>query len=178
MTVRVPTRGLLIPADPDLPVLRRTFANLSDYQATVGGMIDAVDIRVLQLSLYFSEEGLVTGLPFNQRATFLWWLHDASARHHAVLTGDVCAIGMPDRDGNDTHVRESVASLLTGPGKYAVQAQLPGGWYSTGLDFDAYLDAVVIAGLLLVGEDPVPDVRVAPPVKSPHSEPCSPLSHQ
>lgn len=52
---------------------KREFTCLEDYQAAVGGLIEAVDVPDLGITIYVNDEGLLRHLPFNSRASFLWW---------------------------------------------------------------------------------------------------------
>lgn len=64
--LRIPTE-----ADESIAILKVDTAE--DYQAAVGGWIEPVDIPALGVTVYVHEEGLLRHLPFNSRATFLWW---------------------------------------------------------------------------------------------------------
>jgi hypothetical protein len=48
-------KGLVIPADPELPIEVREFNKLEDYQAAVGGWIEAVDVPPLGISTYVNQ---------------------------------------------------------------------------------------------------------------------------
>ncbi|MBZ4488089.1 DUF3846 domain-containing protein [Microbacterium sp. cx-55] len=114
-------RGILIPAaeqrDPEL----RSFAMLEDYQAAVGGWIEAVDVPGLGVTMYVNEMGLIRGLPFNRRATFLWWYHLPSVRNQARLAGDAILVGWPDPEGNNTDAPREVERHVLGGGFHRVQ---------------------------------------------------------
>lgn len=92
-------QGIVIPAIDSMPLAVREFAGLKDYQEAVGGWIEAVDIPDLGITIYVNEEGLVHHLPFNSRATFLWWYHWPASRNVAMLVGEAVIVGMPDHDG-------------------------------------------------------------------------------
>lgn len=68
-------QGIVIPASDSESLVGAEFAKLEDYQRVVVGWIEAVDIPDLNATIYVNEEGLLRGLLFNWRATFLWWFH-------------------------------------------------------------------------------------------------------
>ncbi|MDR6200728.1 hypothetical protein QE374_002637 [Microbacterium sp. SORGH_AS428] len=59
-----------------------------------------------------NEEGLLRGLPFNRRATFLWWFHVPSARNEARLVGDALLVGLPEGDGEATDLPDAALRAL------------------------------------------------------------------
>lgn len=66
-------KALVIPAAEDEPITECEVDRLEDYRAVVGGWIELVDIPAIGVMAYVHEEGLMLDLPFNPRATFLWW---------------------------------------------------------------------------------------------------------
>lgn len=72
--------GIVIPAAAESSLEEREFANLEDYQAAVGGWIEAVDLPSFGVTICVNEEGLLRHLPFNSRASFPWWYHVSAAR--------------------------------------------------------------------------------------------------
>ncbi|WP_402843636.1 DUF3846 domain-containing protein [Microbacterium sp. GXS0129] len=117
--------GLYIPADDSEAVEIRELEKLEDYQAAVGGWIEAVDVPSLGVTIYVNEEGLRRRLPFNPRASFLWWFHGPGA-HQAMLVGDAIIVGIPDENGDGTDVPEEVVGLLTVAREYAIAIQIGG----------------------------------------------------
>lgn len=105
-------QGIVIPADAESPLELRNFAQLEDYQAAVGGWIEAVDLLDFGVTIYVNEEGLLRHLPFNSRASFLWWYHVPEARQKAMLVGDAVLIGLPDRNGNSPDLPDAVREIL------------------------------------------------------------------
>jgi hypothetical protein len=157
-------KGLVIPADPELPIELREFNKLEDYQAAVGGWIEAVDVPPLGITTYVNEEGLLRKLPFNSRATFLWWYELPHVRHQAMLVGDAVVVGLPDGDGDgeSTSIPESTLGLLTNQEQYAVMV-LAGDssfWVSHPFPYDDFLEAVVWAMILYDRVTDTRDVRV------------------
>lgn len=116
-------RGLLISADISTPLAIRDFHGLEELQSAVKGFVEAVDVEELGATIYVNEEGLVRHLPFNARASFLWWLH-THRTSRALLVGDAVIVGMPDPAGDDRDVPESLVDLVMAPGPYAVQLTL------------------------------------------------------
>ena len=106
------TKGIVVPHDGDAPLELREFSEFGDYQQTVGGWIEAVDIPSLGVAVYVNEEGLLQHLPLNSRVTFLWWFHVPEARQRAMLLGNAVIVGAPDVEGNTTDVPAAVCSLL------------------------------------------------------------------
>lgn len=117
-------RGIFLPTVED-KIEVRDFATLEAYQTAVSGWIEAVDVPGLGITIYVNEEGLLRHLPFNSRASFLWWYHAPGTRQ-AMLVGDAVIVGLRDDDGNDTDVPERVVDLLTDDGEYAVLIKVGG----------------------------------------------------
>lgn len=118
-------QGMHIPADDTLPLEVREFADIVAYQEVVDGWIEPVDINPLGITLFVNEEGLVRRMPFNARATFLWWYFVPDARNHAMLVGDAVMVGQPDRDGDTTDVPREVVELLTAKSGYRLRVEVP-----------------------------------------------------
>jgi len=158
-------RALRIPADQDEPISPLDVHQLEDYRAAVGGWIEPVDIPELGITIYVHEEGLVLGLPFNPRASFLWWYFVPEARQKAMLVGPALIVGLPDANDDSTDVPAGVASLLTDTGPWQVEAHFPGlaKWYRRLETHGDYFEALVYAMVLLERWVEVDDVRVVPP---------------
>jgi len=111
--------GLVVPTDPALPVSKIDVDGLDDYQAVVGGYIEAVRPRqegrraIMNLTGiigYANEEGLLRGLPANPRASSLFG---------QPLVGNVLiledAVGLYDPgDGDECAVSENTILWATG----------------------------------------------------------------
>ncbi|WP_298868466.1 DUF3846 domain-containing protein [uncultured Microbacterium sp.] len=156
--------GVVIPADAEERVERRDFASLEDYQAAVGGQIEAIDLHSLGVTLFVNEEGMLQRLPFNSRASSLWWYHVPDARHRTMLVGDAVVVGLPDRNGDSTDVPEMATDLLTGYGPWKVEVRTVGDtkWYSNQLVYIDYFEAITWAMLTLERWTAAEDVRVVP----------------
>lgn len=126
-------KGIYVPVDQSEPLEQREFATLEDYQAAVGGWIEAVDVPSLGITIYVNEEGLLRHLPFNPRASFLWWYHVPGA-HQAMLVGNAIIVGAPDEDGDSTDVPQEVVDLLMVAREYAVAIQIGGTSEPSGSD--------------------------------------------
>ena len=113
-------RALRIPAEADEPITELEVFKLEDYQAAVGGWIAPVDLPDLDVTIYVHEEGLIMRLPFNSRATFLWWHFVREARQKAMLVGPALVVGLPDRNGESTDVPAGAIELLSQSREHAV----------------------------------------------------------
>ncbi|GAA4353234.1 DUF3846 domain-containing protein [Microbacterium rhizosphaerae] len=148
----------------DEPVELREFSSLEDYQAAVGGWIEPVDLLDLGTTVYINEEGLLRQLPFNSRATFLWWYHVPEARQRAMLAGDAVLVGLPDSNGDSTDLPGSVSETLAGSGTWRVEVRTVGDpkWYGNQATYVDYFEALVWAMLTLERWTAAEDVRVVP----------------
>lgn len=157
-------RALRIPADQDEPITEPYVDKLEDYQAAVGGWIEPVDIPELGVTIYVHEEGLVLGLPFNPRATFLWWYFVPESRQKAMLVGPALIVGVPDRNGDSRSIPTDVARLLAEPGRWRVEAKVKGekDWMQIPATHTDYFEALVWAMVTLERWRRVEDVRVVP----------------
>ncbi len=113
-------RALRIPTDESEPITELEVHVLEDYQAAVGGWIEPVDLPDLGVTIYVHEEGLIMRLPFNPRATFLWWHFVPEARQKAMLVGPALVVGLPDRNGESTDIPARALELLNQPREHAV----------------------------------------------------------
>ncbi len=157
-------RALRIPAEAEEPITDLEVFQLEDYQAAVGGWIEPVDIPELGITVYVHEEGLVLGLPFNSRATFLWWYFVPEARQRAMLVGPALIVGLPDRNGHSTDIPREVTVLFTQLGKWRVEAKPKSEpkWIQIPATYDDYFEAVVWAMVTLERWTAAEDVRVVP----------------
>ncbi len=146
-------KGVHVPARITHPITVREFRELADYQSSVGGMIEAVDIPLLGVTTYVNEEGLLRGLEFNPRATFLWWYHVVEARQKAMLVGDAVIVGWPDAEGNSTDLPNDLLAVFTQPGDFWLEAQWKPGdeWdrVEPPMPYRDYFDALVWALILV-----------------------------
>ena len=157
-------RALRIPADQDESITHLEVHQLEDYQAAVGGWIEPVDIAELGITIYVHEEGLVLALPFNPRATFLWWYFVPEARQKAMLVGPALIVGLPDQRGESTNVPDGTARLLTESGRWRVEAKVTGepDWMQIPATYADYFEALVWAMVTLERWTTAEDVRVVP----------------
>lgn len=157
-------RGVYLPAEAGRALEEREFNTLEDYQSAVGGWIEAVDLHTLGVTTYVNEEGLLRNLPFNSRATFLWWYHVPEARQKAILVGDAVVVGRPDRNGASTDVPPAVCDVLLRSSRYYVEVRTTGDptWHRNGATYPDYWEAIVWAMLLLERTAEGDEVRVAP----------------
>lgn len=112
--------GLFIPADADEPVEAREFKDITEYQLAVGGWLEAIEISALGTTVFVNEEGRQRRLPFNSRATFLWWYHEPTTRNVTMLVGDAIVVGAPNRLGESTSVPADLQTLATANSEFLV----------------------------------------------------------
>ncbi|GAB3260402.1 DUF3846 domain-containing protein [Kineosporia babensis] len=86
--------------------------NLDAYENLVDGMIEAIDLYHPEASFYINEEGKLRRMPFNERATALWWAHNSAARDQDWIVGPAVLHGPVGQDGESTSVPEELAALL------------------------------------------------------------------
>jgi hypothetical protein len=157
-------QGIVIPVDTDEP-LREIDTSQSDAIAsTVGGLMEAVDLYDLGVTIYVNESGLLQHLPFNSRASFLWWYHVPRIRRRSMLVGDAVIVGLPDEEGADTDVPAAARELLLAKTRYRVEVQLSGeDRWRQGLPILLdYWEAIMWAMLLLEQIPSAADSRVVP----------------
>jgi hypothetical protein len=114
--LRIPTDGSAEVVDVDV--------TLDWLQTQVGGMIEVVRVdriltdagnRNVECSVIVNEEGKLSGLPVNYRATDLCaaaiggWIND-------VIVGSVCVLGPVDDEGEETAVPDAVVRIARGWG--------------------------------------------------------------
>ena len=153
-------RGIHIPARITHQVTERQFEKLDDYQAGVGGNIEAVDLRLIDSTMYVNEEGHVHGLEFNPRATMLWWYWVPEARQKAMLVGDAVLVGWPDDEGNSTDLPQQMLGVILEADEFRIEVQ----WRSQDdwaviyapLPYIDYFDAMVWALILMENTRPRP----------------------
>jgi hypothetical protein len=157
-------KGVVIPADAEKDLEEHEFAELEDYQAAVGGWIEAVDLPDLGITIYVNDEGCLNGLPVNSRVSFLWWYHVPEARQSTMLLGDAVLVGMPDRSGNVTDLPDATRGLLLSPTIYRVEVRTIGDpkWYSNQATFSDYWEAIIWAMVLLERWTLARDVCIVP----------------
>mgnify|MGYP003613896952 FL=1 len=157
-------KALVIPTAESEPVTECEVNKLEDYQAAVGGWIEPVDIPALGVTVYVHEEGLMLNLPFNPRATFLWWYFVPEARQRAMLVGPALITGLPDRSGDSTDVPSEVVAMLAHPGEWRVEVRTVGDpkWYRNQMTYADYFEALVWAMVTLERWTAAEDTRVLP----------------
>lgn len=144
-------QGIIIPASDAEDMRAAALAQLEDYQRAVGGWIEALDIPGFGCTMYLNEEGLTRGLPYNRRATYLWWYHVPHAGGQARLAGDAVLVGLPDHDGRTTDVSPAARDLLLGSTLCQVQLQRlnSGQWRALPSEPQCYIEAIVGATLMM-----------------------------
>ncbi|OZD39001.1 hypothetical protein CH252_31050 [Rhodococcus sp. 06-1477-1B] len=144
-------QGIIIPSSDAEDMRAQEFTEVKDYQKAVGGWVEALDIVSFGCTMYLNEEGLIHGLPYNRRATYLWWYHVPHARGQARLAGDAVLVGVPDQDGRATDVSWSVQQLMLGRTLCQVELQRlnTADWRPAPSEPQTYIEAVVGATLMM-----------------------------
>ena len=144
-------QGIIIPASDAKNIQAVELADLEDYQRTVGGWIEALDVLSFGCTMFLNEEGLIRGLPYNRRATYLWWYHVPEARGQARLAGDAVLVGLPAHDGRTTDVPPAARDLLLGSALCQVELQRLNSdrWRAAPSEPQSYIEAVVGATLMM-----------------------------
>ena len=158
------TAGILVPSDTAASLELRKFDGLADYQAAVGGWVEAVTIPSLGITIYVNEEGLPKHLPFNARATFLWAHHVPEVRLNAMVVGDAVIVGLPNEAGEDTDVPERVRELLLSQTTFRVAVRKKGSqkWLGNQLKFPDYWGAIAWTMLLRDDWPRLKEIHVLP----------------
>lgn len=169
-------RALIIPAADHESITECEVNKLEDYQAVVGGWIEPVDIPVLGVTVHVNEEGLLRQLPFNPRATFLWWHFVPEARQTAMLVGPALITGLPDHNGDNTDVPSEVTGMLAQPGEWRVEVRTIGDpkWHRNQMTYSDYFEALVWAMVTLERWSAAEDVRVVPVLADELAGPAAP----
>ncbi|AOX46833.1 DUF3846 domain-containing protein [Microbacterium sp. BH-3-3-3] len=157
-------RGLVVPAVEDAAVELGDFTQLEDYQAVVGGYVEPVDIPSLGVTIYVNEERLRRQLPFDSRATFLWWYEVHEARQTAMLVGDAAIVGIPNRRGESTDVPHSLVDILTKAGAWRIQVKSLGDprWHQSHAIHTDYFEALIVAMVTVERWTSAVNVRIVP----------------
>jgi hypothetical protein len=96
--------AILIPADGSEELRFVEVDGLDSLQSFVGGCIEAVPTKRDDVTAYVNEEGLIHGLPVNERAERLL----VYGNGYLGLRGDCLLLGPVDRNGEDTPVTSTV----------------------------------------------------------------------
>jgi len=155
--------GIYIPADEAAPIEFRLFGQITEYQEAVGGWFECIDLDEPAATFFVNEEGKVTNLPLNRRATLMWWANYRAARNVDAFMGNVILMGKPDEDGDTQDVPGELVTLLmkTDLYKYEVETiEKQGKWYGNQRTFDNYFEACNAALGLLERWTLANDVRV------------------
>ena len=157
-------QGIVIPVDIDKPLREINTAQPDAIARAVGGLMEAVDLYDLGITVYVNESGLLQHLPFNSRASFLWWYHVPRTRQRSMLVGDAVIVGLPDEDGADTEVPAAARELLLAETHYRVEVRLTGDdRWRRGLPIRLdFWEAIMWAMLLLEQIPGAEDTRVVP----------------
>jgi hypothetical protein len=106
-------RGLII--RPDKTIVETTFRGLADYQAAVGGYIEAIYLSDGTTTLYCDEEYLIKGLAqleFNSIATDVAGLGGRPDILFSGVLGPVVIVGPPNQEGETTGITGQARSWV------------------------------------------------------------------
>ena len=156
--------GLIIPASATAPIREIDTSQGNSIARAVDGFMEAVDIEPLGITVYVNEEGLLRHLPFNSRATFLWWYHVPWMRHRDRLVGDAVIVGMPDSDGADTEIPEDARRFIESRAQFRREQLMidTDGWQIDSTVYDDLWEALADAMVFLNVFPGIADVRVVP----------------
>ncbi|MFJ6416521.1 DUF3846 domain-containing protein [Paeniglutamicibacter sp. NPDC091659] len=158
-------KGIFIPSDQERAIELREYNSLNDYQLAVQGYIEAIDIDRPGATIFINEEGKLTGLDTNGRATLILWVHLSRYRGMDVIKGDVVIVGRPDSQGNTQDVPQELVDLLFNTESYRIEISTISGnvkWLGKDSHFDQWTTAYMV-GLHTAEEwADVDEVRVLP----------------
>lgn len=145
--------AIVIPVDPGQPIRLQQLdpTDLDAYQQIIGGNLQIISLDRPPAAMYLNEEGKLSGMRVNHRATALAWVHNSDFRGTDVIVGPTLIVGPADREGDDTSVPEDLADLLTNTEQYRVQLWTESElrWNSDGQTFtdwpEAYRHALHLA---------------------------------
>lgn len=151
--------GIIIPADNNTPLTAATFGTPADYNRAVDGWAEAVHIPHVGVTMHLNLEGSNRQLPYNRRATFLWWFYIPAVRGEARILGNVALVGPPDDACEATDLPVNLRRLLLEPGTYRVSLRERGQnrWRTEPIERDDYVETVIWTMLLL---ELTPDLEV------------------
>lgn len=157
--------GILIPVSEAEPIVRQDFRGLEDYQAAVGGNIEAIDFVNPAASFFVNEEGKLIRLEMNRRATLMLWLHNPAFRGQDVIMGPAVLIGQPDSEGDTTDAPQELDDLIFDTISYRVMVETigePDNWVGNQARYDNWVDAYNAALSLAERWTLVNQVKVIP----------------
>jgi hypothetical protein len=157
--------NIVIPADNEQPLRQGELAaaSIEDYQALVGGSVEAIPLGQPPARLYCNEEGKLIDLPVNRRATMLLWMHNRAFRGQDAIVGDVFLVGDTKRS-LDTSVPDEYVKLLFEPHTFSVDVRQQGNeqWSRNRPRFDDWVEAYAYALTLIRDWPAIEDIRVVP----------------
>lgn len=157
--------AIALPADMAQPIrlVELHEHDLDAYRALVGGSLEIVTFERPAATLYLNDEGKLDGLPVNQRATLLAWVHNSAFRDVDVIVGDAFIVGAADQHGDDLTVPEELVTLLFHTRYFRVLVRFAGDarLYANLTVFSDWLAAYTNAVQMAVWQQ-VEEVRVIP----------------
>lgn len=136
--------SIIIPADENQPLRQGELPRegLTERQQLVGGLIQGIDLDEPFARLYCNEEGKYMGLPPNNRATLLLWMHSPRFRYQDFIVGDAFLVG-PAKRSADSSVPDEYVQALFEATSFNVELKPPGSdeWQQHPQPFDDWVTA-------------------------------------
>lgn len=137
-------RGIVIPDDEAEVCFIQNFTDYKQYQNTIGGYFQVIDLTDPECSLFMDEDGKLKSLPMNRRATLLMWMHNPQFRGFDVVCGTAVLIGQPDHNGDTQDIPQELCNLLLDTKSYRYEVQVlndPLSWVGNQAVYDNWVDA-------------------------------------
>jgi hypothetical protein len=156
--------GIAFPLDERQQLSLGDYSTLEDYQAAVGGYVEAIScIGQEGLSFFANDEAKLIGLGINRRATLFWWLTLPPGLRCDFISGDAVLVGPTDGEGQTLNVPESIQHALFTATSYRLEVKVQGSarWHHAQEIFEDYFEALSWALDLANRRKEVERVRVA-----------------
>jgi Domain of unknown function (DUF3846) len=158
--------AIVIPVNPGQPIRLQQIErhDVDAFRQIVGGNLQIIGLDRPPAAMYLNEEGKLSRMRVNHRATTLAWVHDSNFRGNDVIVGSAVIVGPPNRHGDDTSAPEDLVDLLMNTKRYRVQMWTSSEprWSSDNQTFTDWLEAYRYAVQLTETWDVIEHVRVVP----------------
>ncbi|THG30703.1 DUF3846 domain-containing protein [Naasia lichenicola] len=113
--------GIVIPAvEHILPHVTRV-QGYRDIQSVVRGPFESIEMEDPNFEMLVNEEGKLTLLPTNRRATLLMYVHNPKLAERDIICGDALLVGPTDHMGEGTDIPQEIADLILGRQLFDIQ---------------------------------------------------------
>lgn len=165
-------RVMVVPVSGEVEFKEIDETELTDYFAIVDGPLQAVELLNPAGSIYVDEEGKLSQLPANYRATKLWWSLNPLYWDQDTLCGTAIVVGPVDELGNDTDVPPIFGRIVAGLEDFRVDVLAIGEvkWSTNSIGFPECKDAIEYAENLRGRWTAVDQMRVVPRSAVPENE--------